>query len=144
MGQRTTALHLNGQGNRVPPAHALSAEQAVNLRGLGGPQYADQAQHQNHHQQDGRHEKNGASRGQRREQQRPQGYRQDGQMALHSFSGTATFCKMFINTCSAVMPFIRASGLGSRRWESTGSTMCCTSSGKMKSRPSSSAHAWAP
>ncbi len=48
-----------------------------------------------------------------------------------SLSGTGTFSTTAIRMRSADTPFILASGLGVMRWASTGSTMRCTSSGKM-------------
>ena len=45
--------------------------------------------------------------------------------------GTGTFSTTAMRMRSALMPFILASGLGVMRWASTGSTMRCTSSGRI-------------
>ena len=48
-----------------------------------------------------------------------------------NLSGTGTFSTTAIKIRSAEIPFILASGLGVMRCASTGSTMRCTSSGRM-------------
>ena len=93
-----------------------------------------------HHQphQQSPHQEDAAARGEGRHRQgrrNDEGQRNPAPDALfrlhthHSFTGTGVLFITFMTTLWAVMPFMRLSGLSTRRWASTGRAMCCTSSG---------------
>ena len=57
------------------------------------------------------------------------GKKRKGDAALHSLMGTETRSRTAFSTASAVTPFIRASGVRTRRWQPTGRAMRWMSSG---------------
>ena len=111
----------DGEGIRHP-AHAQEPAHNQRPHHRGGPQEQRIPRGQRRHQQRGGHRHRQGNAG------------LDGFIRLgfhHSFTGTGVFFSTRMTTLWAVTPFMRLSGLSTRRWDKTGIAMCCTSSGMM-------------
>ena len=139
-GDQPMVLHRDLQGHVLAALHGLGRQQRRDGQRPRRPPDPQEARPQQQPHQQRRREEHGAPGGKGRHGQRRSDGQRQGEAAVdalfrlrihHSFTGTGTDLSTFMTTLWAVTPFMRLSGLSTRRWDKTGIAMCCTSSGMM-------------
>ena len=137
-GEKSGVPHADLKGYVLPALDSGIRQQRGDGQRSGCPPYAKEAGHDHQPHQQRSHQEDAAARGEGRHRQgrrNDEGQRDPALNALfrlhvhHSFTGTGVLFITFMTTLWAVIPFMRLSGLSTRRWLSTGRAMCCTSSG---------------
>ena len=139
-GDDAPVLHADVQLRVLAALDGVFRQISADGEGIRRPAHPQEpGQHQGEHHHRGPQEQ-GVPRGERRHQQRAAHRQRQADAHLegllrvrlhHSFTGTGLFLSTRSTTLWEVTPFMRLSGLSTRRWESTGSAICCTSSGRM-------------